>query len=151
MLSRKCYNTFMKSHIILIRDLPSQRVIEKRFFAKPYWTLYLVFALSIAFFFALPTWGLMGLVVGLYCLISLFQFPDIPLVEISKDSLILYKNSEEAYLLYWEDLYQWSYQRKREYDKVQLVMVDGSIQSFPFYSKKMIQVYMDKYAPKKEG
>ena len=111
----------------------------------------MVLILSLALFAVNVVWGLMGLVIAIYCLICLFQFPDIPLIEVTKDYLVLYQTREEAFLMYWDELYRWSYERDWEQDQIRFVLSDDTIQMVSFYSKKKIQVYLDKYAPKKEG
>ncbi|MBW9212241.1 MULTISPECIES: hypothetical protein [Terrabacteria group] len=141
----------MKSHVIAVANLDSRRLIEKRFYAKPKFVLYMVLFLSLALFAVNVVWGLMGLVIAAYCLICLFQFPDIPLLEVTKDYLVLYQKREEVFLLYWDELYRWSYEKDWEQDRIRFVLCDDSIQVIPFYNKKRIQVYMDRYALKKEG
>ena len=141
----------MKSHIVTVADLDCHRLSEKCFYAKPKLLLYMVLILSLALFAVNVVWGLMGLVIAIYCLICLFQFPDIPLIEVTKDYLVLYQTREEAFLMYWDELYRWSYERDWEQDQIRFVLSDDTIQMVSFYSKKKIQIYLDKYAPKKEG
>ena len=126
----------MKSHIVAVADLDCHRLSERCFYAKPKLLLYMVLILSLALFAVN---------------VVLFQFPDIPLIEVTKDYLVLYQTREEAFLMYWDELYRWSYERDWEQDQIRFVLSDDTIQMVSFYSKKKIQVYLDKYAPKKEG
>lgn len=141
----------MKSHAIEIGDLSPARYIEKRFYAKPKVGLYILCIISVLFFIMVPIWGWMGFIVALYSLICLFQFPDIPLAELNDEYLIIYQKHDTAYLLYWNELYRWTYKKDRDHDLVYFVMEDNSVHELPFYAKRKIQTYLQKYASKKEG
>lgn len=146
------YNTDMRSQVIRIRNLPSDKIIRHTVHVKPTVLMGIFLLAGVTILFMKPYLLMAAVIMILLALFSLFIMPDRKLCDFTDDYLVLYNQADRdrCFLIYWEDIVSWRYEWHPSLDQLVIVLVDGSTQIQEMYSRLSIQYYMDRYARGKE-
>lgn len=151
-LSWGCYNIFVKSTVIKIRNLPALGLNVKSIRVKPIGALIGIMALGTVGLFFSSYLAAVGICLVSFGVFGIWLLPDRILLQATPKYLILY-NTRDRYcctLIYWEEIVQWQYEWHPSYDLLALTMVDESVQTIEVYSKRSIAKIFQEYAPGKE-
>ena len=142
----------MKSQVLRIRNLPSDRIVVHRVHVKPVILMVLFLLGGIVMLFMKPYLLVAALTMILLALFSLFIMPDRVLCEFTEQDLVLYNQTDKTrcFIIYWDEVVSWHYERHPAYDLLVVSLIDGSTQTQEMYSKMSVNSYMNQYAAGKE-
>lgn len=136
----------VKSKILKIRNLPSDGKKVDQIKAKPYGFIIVFLLFGVALLWT--SFYLLGIIITLIFLYYLLFVKDMVLIEFYDRYVVFYLNNgrDECFLLFWEDIMEWSVtSSRRDLDVLNIILKNNEHIALKCITRKKVEKYFTLY------
>lgn len=142
----------MKSKELKIYNIPQENSVLLTMSIKPRRLLSIIMWVSMIILFTSQTYSVIGTVGAAISIFALVAMPDRVLLSITETMVVVYDSQQPdtCFCIYWDELLNWQYARKQNYDKLYFELVDGQKIACDIYPSRKLFFYLNLFASGKE-
>jgi len=120
-------------HTVKVSDLPTDRILRKKLYVKPYTAIYIVLAVGILMVVTRSSVWILGLIMIALSLFGLFFVNDHLQMEICDDYAVLYSEShpDTCDIIRWSEVAEWGIKHEAAGDFLSVRYKDGTMLRSP--------------------